>query len=141
MSRSRLTVLCLLAGLVGCMEGIKAEPLRRESLATRLGDKKVNQIVADFITYVKEDQGLASEVKRNFEEQNTERLQAQMKERIFGPSASSDRTPQDRPSLDSKEFAALAPALNKALKKNEVSDEERKELLDLLAPSRCGTLE
>src|SRR2546430_16389423 len=124
MSRSRLTVLCLLAGLVGCMEGTKADPLRRAPLANRLGDKKVNQIVADFITFVKEDQGLDSGLKRKFEGEDTEKLKKQFLDLIFGPPDASDRPPQDRLALDSKEFAALAPALNKALKKNEVSDEE-----------------
>ncbi|MBI1915849.1 MAG: hypothetical protein HYS12_14110 [Planctomycetes bacterium] len=140
MSRSRLTVLCLLAGLAGCMEGTKGDPLQRESLATRLGETKVDQIVADFIASLKEDRGLDPELKRKFEGQDTGTLQKQLKERIF-PSKSRDLTAHDPLPLTSKDFAALAPDLNKALKKNEVSDEERKELLDLLAPSRCRTLE
>jgi hypothetical protein len=140
MSRLRLMVLCLLAGLAGCMEGTKAEPLQREPLANRLGDK-VDPIIADFISLVKKDPGLDPELKRQFESQNTEKLKEQLDYLLFGRSKARDRTPPEPLKLTAKDFAALAPDLNKALKKHEVSDEDRKELLDLLAPSRCGTLE
>ena len=46
MSRLRLTVLGLLAGLIGCMEGQKQDPLLRAPLAERLGGSdKVETIV------------------------------------------------------------------------------------------------
>jgi hypothetical protein len=141
MSRSRLLILCLLAGLTGCMEGNKVEPLPRLSLAKRLGEEKTNKIVADFITLAKETPGLDSKLKRQIEEKDTGTLKTQVYELIFGPSESRDRPAQKSLTLTTKDFDALAPALNTALKDNDVKAEERKELLDLLAPSRCGTLE
>ncbi len=142
MSRLRLAVLCLLAGLVGCMEGQKQDPLLRSSLAERLGGKdKVEAIVADFLVIVKEDQGLEPKLKHLFEEQNTEGLKKQFVELIAGPSSSSERTARDRLRLRPEDFAALAPDLSKALKKNNVGDELRKEVLDLVAPARHKAVE
>jgi len=144
MSRLRLTVLCLLVGLVGCMEGQKQDPLLRSSLAERLGGRdRVETIVADFIANVKENQGLEPELKHLIDEQSTEGLKKQFVELIAGPSSPSDRPARDRLRLRPEDLAALAPDLNKALKmkKNNVSDELRKEVLDLVAPARHKAVE
>jgi len=147
MSRLRLTVLCLLAGLVGCMEGQKQDPLVRSSLADRLGGRdKVEMIVADFIANVKDNQGLEQELKRLIDEQSTEGLKKHFVELIAGPSSPGDRTARDRLRPRPQDLAALAPDLNKALKKhivgNELRKEElRKEVLDLVAPARHKAVE
>src|SRR5262245_61485241 len=118
MSRSRLTVLCLLVGLAGCMEGQKADPLLRSPLAERLGGRdKVRVIVADFLALAKEDPGLKPDLKRHLEE-NPEELKGQLVDLIARPSGAADRQTHGRPRLTPDDFAALANDLDRALRKN-----------------------
>src|SRR5262249_4194105 len=135
MSRLRLTVLCLLAGLVGCMEGQKQDPLVRSSLADRLGGRdKVEMIVADFIANVKDNQGLEQELKRLIDEQSTEGLKKHFVELIAGPSSPGDRTARAGLRPGPRALAGRALDQNKPRKKHIADKELQKEGLQKKVP-------
>jgi hypothetical protein len=139
MSRCRLTVLCLLAGLAGCMEGQKSDLLSRTSLYDRLGGKDgITRIADDLAATAVEDRTIRPADKKQFDEEDVAALKKYLGDRIAA--AAGAHRPAGGPEGEFKaapvDFNALAGDLARALDRNDVGPAAKKELLDLLAPGR-----
>ena len=144
MSRSRLTVLCLVVGLAGCMEGQKSDVLSRASLYERLGGKDgITRIADDLAAAAVEDRTLRPADKKQFDEEDVAALKKYLAERIAAAAGVPHRGAGAEEEFKAArvDFNALAGDLARALDRNDVGPAAKKELLDLLAPGRRAALE
>jgi hemoglobin len=151
MSRCRLMVLCLLvlAGVSGCMEGSKPDPLKRDSLYDRLGGTSgIRRIVDDFVANVAADASIKQRLRRHFREGDVDGLKQKLVDQIAqasgGPRLYKGKNMRDAHrglKISDADFDALVSDLVKALDDNKVNPAAKKELLDLLGPLRSEVVE
>jgi len=140
----------LLALLVGCTEGQKANPATRAaSLYERLGgEKAIAKVVDDFVANVVADTKIKKKHKDHFEKGDVAGLKRKLIDQIGqatgGPQKYTGKNMKDAHKglgIDDADFDALVADLRKALDDNKAAAADRDELLKMLAPMRADVVE
>jgi hemoglobin len=135
--------------LVGCMETPKPTPLGRTSLYDRLGGEAgITKVVDDFVASVMASDKIRARHKEHFQKGDVAGLKRKLIDQIGeatgGPQKYKGKNMKDAHKglgITNADFDALVEALVQALDKNNVGEQEKKELLALLGPMRKDIVE